>query len=99
MNFAGPTKKAPDLPVFHGGGGLQLGIDPYSNKSMSDAADDQEIVANQRLREESTANLMLAIESATLTIQAPCSSQEPASQKTLREDLYVEGFRAKHPKI
>ena len=92
-------KEVTALPVFNGSGGLQSGIDPRSNKSMLDAADDQGLVANQRSHEEATANLMLAIESATLAIQAPCSSQEPASQKTLREDLYVEGFRAKPPKI
>jgi len=30
----------PDLPVFHGHGGLKPGIDPSSNKSMLQAADD-----------------------------------------------------------
>lgn len=30
----------PDLPVFQGHGGLQPGIDPSSNKSMREAADD-----------------------------------------------------------
>ena len=30
----------PGLPVFKGGSGLQQGIDPSSNKSMRQAADD-----------------------------------------------------------
>lgn len=30
----------PELPVFKGGSGLQQGIDPSSNKSMLQAADD-----------------------------------------------------------
>ena len=30
----------PDLPVFKGGTGLQQGIDPSSNKSMLQAADE-----------------------------------------------------------
>ena len=30
----------PELPVFQGTGGLQPGIDPTSNKSMLQAADD-----------------------------------------------------------
>ncbi len=30
----------PELPVFKGGAGLQPGIDPGSNKSMLQAADD-----------------------------------------------------------
>lgn len=30
----------PDLPIFQGHGGLQPGIDPSSNKSMMQAADD-----------------------------------------------------------
>lgn len=36
---AGRRKKVA-LPVFHGGSGLQPGIDPSSNRSMLDAADD-----------------------------------------------------------
>jgi hypothetical protein len=35
-------KEATALPVFHGSGGSQSGIDPRSNKSMLDAADDQQ---------------------------------------------------------
>ncbi len=30
----------PELPIFQGSGGLQPGIDPSSNKSMLQAADD-----------------------------------------------------------
>ena len=30
----------PELPIFQGAGGLQPGIDPSSNKSMLQAADD-----------------------------------------------------------
>ena len=30
----------PPLPVFAGGGGMRLGIDPCSNRSMLDACDD-----------------------------------------------------------
>lgn len=30
----------PELPIFKGGSGLQQGIDPSSNKSMLQAADD-----------------------------------------------------------
>ena len=87
-------KEATALPVFHGSGGLQSGIDPRSNKSMLDAADDQELVANQRSHEEATANLMLAIERATLAAQAHLLSQEATRQQTLREDLYTDDFRA-----
>ena len=35
-------EEATAIPVFHGSGGLQSGIDPRSNKSMLDAADDQQ---------------------------------------------------------
>ena len=87
-------KEATALPVFHGGSGLQSGIDPCSNKSMLYAADDQELVANQRSHEQATANLMLAIESATLAAPAPRTPQEPVSQRTLREALYGGDFRA-----
>ena len=50
--------------------------------------------ATKRLREEATANLMLAIDSATLATQAPQPSQEATPPKTLREELYAEDFRA-----
>lgn len=50
--------------------------------------------ATKRLREEATANLMLAIESATLATQAPLPPNEAAPAKTLREELYAEDFRA-----
>jgi len=50
--------------------------------------------ATKRLREEATANLMLAIESATLATQAPQHPTEVAPPKTLREELYAEDFRA-----
>jgi len=87
-------KVATALPAFHGGGGLQSGIDPCSNKSMLDAADDKELVADQRSHEEATANLMLAIEGATLATPAHLLSQEATRQQTLREDLYTDDFRA-----
>ena len=35
----------PELPVFQGTGGLQPGIDPSSNKSMLQAADDLDATA------------------------------------------------------
>ncbi len=50
--------------------------------------------ATRRLREEATANLMLAIENATLASSAPLPSPEAATQKTLREELYADDFRA-----
>lgn len=50
--------------------------------------------ATMRLREEATANLMLAIESATLATQAPRPTREAGPQKTLREELYADDFRA-----
>ena len=58
--------------------------------------------ATKRLREEATANLMLAIESATLATQAPLPPNEAAPAKTLREELSAEDFRtndrhATHP--
>ena len=87
-------KEATALPVFHGSGGLQSGIDPCSNKSMLAAADDQEVVANQRLREEATANLMHAIHSATRSAPAPRAPKEAVDNRTLREVLYASDFRA-----
>ncbi len=50
--------------------------------------------ATRRLREEATANLMLAIESATLATPAPLPSPEATAKKTLREELYADDFRA-----
>ena len=35
-----PANKAPHLPVYRGKGGLLPGIDPTSNRSLFDAADD-----------------------------------------------------------
>jgi hypothetical protein len=37
---------------------------------------------------------MLAIESATLATPAPLPSPEATAKKTLREELYADGFRA-----
>lgn len=37
------------MPVYHGQGGLAPGIDPLSNRSMFEAADEEDI-ANGRLR-------------------------------------------------
>jgi hypothetical protein len=37
----------PDLPVFKGASGLQQGIDPSSNKSMRQAADEAEMPVSQ----------------------------------------------------
>jgi hypothetical protein len=37
---APPNAALPDLPIFKGHSGLQQGIDPSSNKSMRQAADD-----------------------------------------------------------
>jgi hypothetical protein len=37
---SGGRATAVELPVFHGKGGLLPGIDPCSNRSMFDAADD-----------------------------------------------------------
>jgi hypothetical protein len=39
------TTVLPELPVFQGSGGLQTGIDPTSNKSMLQAADDLDATA------------------------------------------------------
>ena len=39
------TAALPELPVFQGTGGLQPGIDPTSNKSMLQAADDLDATA------------------------------------------------------
>ena len=50
--------------------------------------------ATKRLREEATANLMLAIESATLATRTPVSSEQAAPHKTLRDELYGGDFRA-----
>jgi hypothetical protein len=86
--------EASALPVFHGSGGLQSGIDPRSNKSMLDAADDQQGDDTKRLRGQATADLMLAIEGATLAAQAHLLSQKATHQQTLREELYTDDFRA-----
>ena len=51
--------------------------------------------ATHRLREEATAKLMLAIESATLATHAPPPSAQSMAKATLREQLYAENFRAK----
>jgi len=77
-------KQATALSVFHGNGGLQSGINPSSNTSMLEAADDQQGDATNHLRGEATANLIYAIDSAMLKIQAPLHSQEPTSHKNLR---------------
>ena len=50
--------------------------------------------ATRRLREEATANLMLAIESATLATPASPPSPKAATRNTLREELYAADFRA-----
>lgn len=55
--------------------------------------------ATKRLREESTAKLMLAIEHATLATQAPPPSSQAIPNATLRETLYADDFRAKDRKI
>jgi len=54
--------------------------------------------ATKRLREEDTAKLMLAIESATLATQAPLPSAQSMAKATLREELYADDFRAKDRK-
>ena len=82
------------LPVFHGICGLQSGINPSSNTSMLEDADDKQGDATKRLREQTTADLMLAIQSATLAAPAPAAPQEAEGQKTLREALYADDFRA-----
>ena len=87
-------KEATALPVFHGSGGLQSGINPSSNTSMLEAADDQQGDATKRLREQATADLMLAIEGATLAAPAPWPAQGDAHRKSLREELYDDYFRA-----
>ncbi len=51
--------------------------------------------ATKRLREEATAHLMLAIESATLATQTPAPSYNAPGKSTLREELYADDFRAK----
>jgi len=60
-------KNATDLPVFHGRSGLQPGINPTSNKSMLEAADEQQIDAAKYLLVEATANLIYASECGTLS--------------------------------
>ena len=50
--------------------------------------------ATRRLREEATANLMLAIESATRATSAPLPSPKATTRNTLREELYADDFRA-----
>ena len=50
--------------------------------------------ATKRLREEATANLMLAIESATRATPAPLPSPKATERNTLREELYADDFRA-----
>ena len=87
-------KEATALPVFHGSSGLQSGINPSSNTSMLEAADDQQGEATKGLREQATADLMLAIESATLATPAPWPAQDGAHRKSLREELYDYDFRA-----
>ena len=44
VDSTGPAA-LPELPVFQGTGGLQPGIDPSSNKSMLQAADDLDATA------------------------------------------------------
>ena len=87
-------KEATALPVFHGSGGLQSGVNPSSNTSMLEAADDQQGDATNRLREEAAANLNIAIDSATWATRALTPAQETASRKTLREQVYPEDFRS-----
>ena len=87
-------KEATALPVFHGSGGLQSGIDPCSNTSMLEAADDQQGDYTERLREQATADLLLAIEGATLAAPAPRPAQGGVHRKSLREELYDDNFRA-----
>ena len=55
--------------------------------------------ATMRLREEATANLMLAIESATLATATPKAHGMDASHATLREELYAGDFRANDRKL
>lgn len=50
--------------------------------------------ATRRLREEATANLMIAIESATRATPAPLPPPKAATRNTLREELYADDFRA-----
>ena len=87
-------KEVTALPVFNGSGGLQSGINPSSNTSMLDAADDQQGDATKRLREQAAANLNLAIDSATRATCALTPAQETVSRKTLREQVYPEDFRS-----
>lgn len=83
-----------ELPVFHGIDGLERGIDPSSNKSMLQAADDQQVYAIKYLHMKGSANLIHASESATLSTRALLHSQDAAGQKTLRQKLYAGDFRA-----
>ncbi len=83
-----------DLPVFHGSGGLESGIDPSSNKSMLEAADEQQIDAARYLPMEASTNLIHTSESSTLSTRVSRPSQEAAGQKTLRQELYAGDFRA-----
>jgi len=92
-------KNAIDLPVFHGSSGLQPGINPTSNKSMLEAADEQQIDATKRLLVEADVNLIHASEYATLSTHAPLPLQEAADQKTLRQELYAGDFRAKDSNV
>ena len=51
--------------------------------------------ATKRLREEATAKLMMAIESATLATHPPPPHAQVMTKATLRDALYAEDFRAK----
>jgi hypothetical protein len=75
---------------------LQPGINPTSNKSMLEAADEQQIDAAKYLREDAIANLMRAIDSATLATSEPLLFQEVDTTKTRREELYADDFRVGH---
>ena len=87
-------KEVTALPVFNGSGGLQSGINPSSNTSMLEAADDQQGDVTKRLLGEATAELMLAIERATPAAPTPWPSQDGVHRKSLREELYDDDFRA-----
>jgi hypothetical protein len=46
--LATPTPTTgPPIPVFRGGGGFRPGIDPSSNASMFDAADEEDLEAQR----------------------------------------------------
>ena len=51
--------------------------------------------ATKRMREESTAKLMLTIETATLAAQARTCDTAIRAKTSLREELYADDFRAK----